>query len=283
MFELEQLVSPAILSHMADTECLYLSDVFSRCNGYPTLQQLWNLMDESWEELGCNSVQIDERITAFYNHPVWLLNGLFIEQDSQSLANRHQFTDWVKQKCPKRIADYGGGFGCLARMIGTALPDTQVEVVEPHPHPAAIALASTTPNVRFVSDLSRSYDLIIATDVFEHVPDPIGLVYETAHHLHIGGLYLMANCFSPVIKCHLPQLNHLEFGWDLAMKALGLEPVERVQYGVAYQRLGELFAELARLKELHSRKIYPWVCRLPRGRSRVGQIAMHLLAALSGT
>lgn len=38
---------------------------------------------------------MDARIGSFYAHPVWLLNGLFIEQNAQSLANRRGFTDWV--------------------------------------------------------------------------------------------------------------------------------------------------------------------------------------------
>jgi len=92
------------------------------------------------------------------------------------------------------------------------MPAVQVEVVEPHPHPAAVALAEETPNVRYVSELTGEYDLLIATDVYEHVPDPISLAFSTASHLSIGGRYLIANCFSPVIACHLPQLFHLSIG-----------------------------------------------------------------------
>lgn len=191
MVEFERLVAPLVREHLGEAELSYLLSVFERYQGYPSLQQLWQLMDEQWHAYGCDPLQMDERVTEFYNHPVWLLNGLFIEQDAQSLAHRQAFTDWVTKQSPARIADFGGGFGGLARFIGAALPQASVEVVDPHPHPAAIALAAHTPNVRFVPELSGPYDLLIATDVFEHVPDPIALAASTAGSLHIGGHYLI--------------------------------------------------------------------------------------------
>lgn len=166
-----------MLLRLTANEQTYLANVFNRFNGYPSLEQLWQLMDEQWQVHNCDPLHMDDRITAFYRHPVWLLNGLFIEQDSQSLVNRHVFTDWVAAQRPVRVADFGGGFGGLARLIGARLPNTQVELVDPFPHQAAIALASDTPNVRFVPELTGTYDILIATDVFEHVPDPLLLVF----------------------------------------------------------------------------------------------------------
>jgi hypothetical protein len=281
MAELERFVAPLVCAHLGHAESAYLSDVFERCHGYPSLQQLWQLMDEPWQELGCDPLQMAERITAYYNHPVWLLNGLFIEQDPQSLEHRRMFTEWVTTKRPLRVADYGGGFGGLARMIGAALPQTQVKLVEPHPHPAAIALAHSTPNVRYVPELNGIYDLLIATDVFEHVPDPIGLAAATADHLPVGGLYLMANYFAPVIQCHLPQLFHLQIGWDEAMRAMGLAPRQRVQYGRAYERQGVFDPAAARSVALVAQAVDPWVRRLPKGRSGVGRALVRVLSAVA--
>lgn len=277
--ELEHLVPFDIRAHLNDAENVYLSDVFARCGGYPNLKQLWELMDEPWLALGCDPQQLDERVTSYYNHPVWLLNGLFIEQDPQSLSNRQDFTHWAADKRPARVADYGGGFGGLARLLGAALPDAHVEVVEPHPHPAAIALADSTPNVRFVPELTGSYDLLIATDVFEHVPDPISLAASTAAHLRIDGTYLMANCFAPVIASHLPQLFHLSIGWDQAMDAMGLQPRERVLYGRAYKYEGFLDEEAAYRADALACSVYTWVQPLPKGRTRVGRALMRLLSA----
>ena len=279
MADLELFVPPPVQPHLGDAERAYLSEIFEQCGGYPSLQQLWQLMDEPWQALGCDPLHLDERVSAYYNHPVWLLNGLFIEQDPQSLDHRKAFAHWAASIRPARVADYGGGFGGLARLLGAALPEAQVEVVEPHPHAAAIALAAETPNVRYVSELSGSYDLLVATDVFEHVPDPIGLAAATAAHLPIGGTYLMANCFAPVIACHLPQLFHLSIGWDQAMRAMGLQPREIVQYGRAYERTGQLSEKAARRAESLAGGVYPWVKPLPRGRAQAGAVLMRLLSA----
>jgi hypothetical protein len=282
--QLSKHVPAAVLKHITEDEVSFLSSVFTRFNGYPDLQNVWQLMDEQWIAHGCDPDNMDERVTAFYQHPVWMLNGLFIEQDGQSLKNRQVFTDWVVSQSPVRVADFGGGFGGLARLVGQALPGSQVEVVDPHPHPAAISLAESTPNVRFVPALSGEYDLLIATDVFEHVPDPIGLAGETAAFLKVGGQYLIANCFAPVILCHLPQLFYLNVSWDQAMKAMGLEPSEKVQYGRGYLRVGNhsdqgsLDISAARQVADRGRKIWPWVSRLPRARAKAGQFLMKLLS-----
>jgi hypothetical protein len=164
---------------------------------------------------------MDGRVSAFYRHPVWLLNSVFVEQDPQSLAQRQALTEWVVKQAPVRVADFGGGFGSWVRFIGAALPQAKVEVVEPHPHPAAIALAAVTPNVRFVPEPTGDYDLLIATDDCDHVSDLISLAASTASHLRFGGNYLIANCFASVVQCHLPQLFHLAIAWDQAMEVLG--------------------------------------------------------------
>ena len=158
MTELEHLVPPLVLQNLTVEERDYLVEVFNRFNGYPTLDQVWQLMDEPWVALDCDPLCMDERVTAFYQHPVWMLNGLFIEQDPVSLNNRQIFADWIARKSPARLADFGGGFGGLARLVGEELPNAVVEVVEPHPHSAAIALAASTPNVRYVPELSGEYD-----------------------------------------------------------------------------------------------------------------------------
>jgi len=276
--ELTDYVQSIILQELTTNEKDYLTEVFRRFKGYPSLEQMWTLLDEPWIEYGCDPEHMDERTTAFYRHPVWMLNGLFIEQHIQSLENRQIFTNWVVQQQPARLADFGGGFGGLARFIGDALPNAQVEVVDPHPHLAAIALAATTPNVRFVPELSGEYDVLIATDVFEHVLDPIGLAAQTAKHLREGGgQYLIANCFSPIILCHLPQLFYFQIAWDCSMQAMGLQPGERVSYGRSYQCFAELNIPAARKTAERARKLWPLFQKLPRGRARIGSSFVRLL------
>ena len=256
------------------SERAWIEAAFARFGGYPSLEQIWQLMDEVWIDLGCDQGVMDYRIGAFYRHPVWLLNGLFIEQHDLSLANRREITAWVAARTPCRVADFGGGYGTLARMIGMACPSTEVEVIEPHPHPAAIALAAATANIRYRPELTGEYDILIATDVFEHVSDPLALVERTAIHLRPGGYYLIANCFWPVILCHLPQTFHFRHSWDAALAAMGLVPCEAVCYGRAFRWLGEFDLHKAREIEQRSRWLFPWLERLPgRIRHHVSRLA----------
>ncbi len=252
----------------------WLDKTFERFGGYPSLEEIWALMDETWRDLHCDHEVMDARIGAFYAHPVWLLNGLFIEQHALSLDNRQRFTDWVAAQSPRRVADYGGGFGGLARMIGAACPTAVVEVIEPHPHPLAIQRARRSPNVRYRPALDGEYDILIATDVFEHVPDPLGLAWESAAALRPGGRYLIANCFQPMILCHLPQTFHFRHSWDRALLALGLEPAEPVVYGRAFIRRGALDLEAARHVEYRSRWLWTLTRYLP------GRISKPLTQAL---
>jgi hypothetical protein len=97
-----------------------------------------------------------------------------------------------------------------------------------------------------VPELTSDYDLLIATDVFNHVPAFITLAPSTASYLPIGDRYLIANCFAPVIACHLPQLFHPSIGLDQAMCAKGLQPQESVQYGRGYGRSGDIDQQVIR-------------------------------------
>ena len=84
MVEFNSLVVPLVWENLPELERSYLINVFERYEGYPSLQQLWQLMDEQWQAR-LRSTGLDERVNAFYRHPVWLLNGLYIEQDPRAL------------------------------------------------------------------------------------------------------------------------------------------------------------------------------------------------------
>lgn len=263
MTDLTRWIAPDELALIAPDEQASLAGIFEQFGGYPTLEQLWTLVDEPWKQLNCDPNVMDERIGAYYSDPVWLLNGLFIEQHAPSLENRRRFTEWVVAQAPKRVADYGGGFGSLARMIGDACPDAAVEVIEPHPHPLAIARAERTMNVRYRPALDQDYDILIATDVFEHVPDPLSLAAETAARLKPGGRYLIANCFYPVVLCHLPQTFHFRYSWGNAMQAMGLTYLEPIVYGEAFLKSKKLDLDAARGVEARSQKTWAVTKHLP--------------------
>lgn len=276
MTELAQGIPSEELALLKPNDQEWLARIFKRFGGYPNLNQLWALMDELWQSMGCDPKVIDARIGTYYAHPVWLLNGLFIEQHAESLSNREQFRIWVIKQAPQRVAEFGGGFGGLARTIGAELSTASIEIIEPHPTPIGIWRAQKTANVRYQPEMFGDYDIMLATDVFEHVPDPLQLVYETALHLRIGGHYLIANCFFPVIRCHLPQTFHFRHSWDAALQAMGLVPAEKVAYGRAFVRRGRLNLDAARRVERQSLRLWRVTRHLP---SRIAHPLTNLLTS----
>lgn len=242
---LSTYIHPVLLNGLGKKEIDYLKKIFIRFKGLPNLDELWQLMDETWMEIGCNPNKIDHRVEKFYKHPVWLVNGLFSERDYQSVQFRKTFTKWIKEQNPKRVADFGGGFGTLASFIRKALPNTKIEIIDAHPN-RAIKKYRSSKNLKFAKKFTGKYDLIIATDVFEHVKDPIADLKITGKYIHNRGWYLIANCFEPVILCHLPQHFHLRAIWDYIMKAMGYEIGDRVAYGRAYRLIAKHNEILAR-------------------------------------
>jgi 2-polyprenyl-3-methyl-5-hydroxy-6-metoxy-1,4-benzoquinol methylase len=267
-FELDKLVDRGIifsdeLKIISPDHQQWLSDVLRSFNGLPNLNELWELMDKQWQNFDCDPKIIDSRIGAYYAHPVWLLNGLFIEQHAESLNHRVQFKNWVVCQAPHKVAELGGGFGGLARMIGAEAPSTAIEIIEPYPTAIGVSRAEKTANVCYRPEMFGEYDVLLATDVFEHVSDPLQLLYETAQHLRIGGRYLIANCFYPVIRCHLPQTFHFRHSWGMVLQAMGLEPAEKVAYGRAFVRRGALNFVAARQVEQQSLKLWRVTQYLP--------------------
>jgi 2-polyprenyl-6-hydroxyphenyl methylase/3-demethylubiquinone-9 3-methyltransferase len=171
------------------------------------------------------------------------LNGLFVDQHNESLQNREIFTNWVESLSPSRVADFGGGYGTLGRMIAAKCPKCCIEVVDPFPRPEAISISQDYHNLAFSKALNGKYDVVIATDVFEHVTDPIGVAFEVASHIEIGGYFLTANHFAPSIKCHLPATFHFNLSWDHVMKKLGFMRQSKVGYGTAYRKI-ELVSDI---------------------------------------
>lgn len=250
----------------------------------PTLEQIWQCMDAVWDELGCDNRNIDaERIGRFYRHPVWLLNGLFVEQHELSMWNRDVVSNWVAARGIHRVADFGGGFGTLGRMIADKCPSAEVEIIDPFGHPLAMQRAAEFPNLSYRKDLSGQYDIIIAMDVFEHVEDPLGLMYKTARNIRNGGFYLTANCFYPVIKCHLPCAFHFRRSWKLAALALSLRHAEDVSYGSAFCKAGNgslLAARAVEYASISSFAASEWVAAT-RSRLKLRTRLVGILARLT--
>ena len=193
------------------------------------LEQMWYLIDLVWDELGCNNKKLDwDKIGKFYAHPVWILNGLFIEQHKLSMKHRHAISDWVATKNFKRIVDYGGGFGTLARLMAQKNKNIQIDIYEPYPSELMLKRISEFKNINFVNQLGKNYDCLISIDVLEHVPDPLYDFYDMIKSVKLNGYLIIANCFYPVIKCHLPQTFHLRYSFNLFANMMGLEVIGKL-------------------------------------------------------
>ena len=213
--------------NLTHEECVALDRLLAEVGANPSLEQLWQLMDQAWQQCGCNNRRpSSEQLATFYSHPVWLLNGMFIEQDQVSMGHRKAIAAAVVSLEPEHVLDFGGGFGTLARLIAEALPKAKIAICEPYPSRHGIESCQPFLNIRFVPELRRqSIDVLLSTDVLEHVPDPLALLAAMVDAVRPGGHLLIANCFYPVILCHLPCTFHLRHSFDDFCRALGLEVI----------------------------------------------------------
>jgi 2-polyprenyl-6-hydroxyphenyl methylase/3-demethylubiquinone-9 3-methyltransferase len=181
-------------------------------------------MDEAWGSTTPDS----SAIVSFYRHPIWLVNGVFTAVDPMSRDHRQAIAAWIASRNCRRVADVGGGLGELALAIAEAAGSVEVDIVEPFAHPVARARCLRVNGVRYVDSLGDNYDAVIAQDVLEHVDDPLALASQVVNATRPGGYAIFANCFYPVIKCHLPQTFHLRHSFPWVVGPLGISYVERI-------------------------------------------------------
>lgn len=207
------------------------------------LEQMWYLMDLVWDDYKCNNKNPDwGKVAKFYSHPVWLLNGLFIEQHDISMAHRHAISDWIVKKGFENLIDYGGGFGTLARLIAGKDNTIKMNIYEPHPSEFGLKRATEFENIRIIDKLEYGYDCLVCTDVLEHVPDPLKNFSDMIKSVKIDGYLIVANCFYPVIKCHLPQNFHFRYSFNQFAKIMGLEVIGVLEgsHATIYKKLEEV-------------------------------------------
>jgi len=194
------------------------------------LEQMWYLMDLIWDDYDCDSENLNwDNIGKFYSHSVWLLNGLFIEQDEESMEHRHSISDWIVKNNFKNVVDYGGGFGTLSRMVAEKDQEIVMNIYEPHPSEFGLKRANEFSNINIIGELGGEYDCLMSTDVLEHVPDPLNDLSNMMKSVKVGGYLVIANCFFPVIKCHLPQDYHFRYTFNTFAKIMGLEVVGHLE------------------------------------------------------
>ncbi|RZK13889.1 MAG: methyltransferase domain-containing protein [Flavobacterium sp.] len=187
-------------------------------------------MDQAWTTLNLDNtkkvVDQSELISKFYQHPVWILNGIFSELDPISREHREAIAEFISTVGNDRIADFGGGTGVLAKFIARRNPASNIEIVDPYFNMENAKKLSAYPNVHIKQKLDGLYDVVIAQDVLEHVDDPIELALHLIDATKLNGYVVFANSFYPEIKCHLPSSFYLRHTFRFLIRHAGLQFTE---------------------------------------------------------
>jgi len=197
----------------------------------PSIKWVWKEMNRIWDELGLdNKKELDkQKIGEYYNHPVWIMNGIFVEQDEISKNNRINIASYLKKNNIIKIADYGGGAGVLAKKIVELNSDAIVDIIEPYPFNFFKERLKNIPNITFTSKFrDNQYECIILQDILEHLENPIDIVNEVSKFVKNKGLLIFGNCFYPVIKCHLPKTFYLRHLFKFILEDMGLTYIGRI-------------------------------------------------------
>lgn len=216
-----------------------LLGIISEMKG-PNINKIWYIMDYVWNELGCDNINLEwEKISKFYSHPVWLLNGLFIEQDTESMGHREAIAEWLINSSISNVIDYGGGFGTLARVIAKKDRNILIDILEPHPSEYGIKKCKEFENITYIVDTEKQYSCLLSTDVLEHLPNPLEIFSRMVELVETNGYLVIGNCFFPYIKCHLPTTFHLRYTFELFAKINGLEVVGLLKgsHAVIYKKI----------------------------------------------
>lgn len=253
-----------------DTACLPENDLRiiesllkQSAHNPPELEDIWHLMDMVWDEMGCSNDNLNwDKINKYYKHPVWILNGLFIEQHDLSMQHRHAISNWIINKKFSSVLDYGGGFGTLSRLIASKDSSVQVDIYEPHPSNNGIERIKKYPNIKIINSLNQTYDCLVCVDVLEHVPDPLHLFSTMVESTREGGYLLIANNFYPVIKCHLPSTFHFRHSFDIFTRLMGLAKSGLCSgsHAMIYKKHREVTFNWRKIRfyERLSRSLYPF-------------------------
>ena len=229
-------------STLTDSESIYLAQ-YAGGTGPIKVNEMWQEINRVWDTFRLdNSRQLSSQpIVEFYSHPVWILNGLFSGVDNESLRHRGLIAEYAKSINAHRIADYGGGVGQLGICIASKNPEAKVEIIEPFPSGFGTFRISNYRNIEILPKLSGEYDLLVCQDVLEHTEHPIDIAERIASAAKDGGFVIFANCFYPVIACHLPRTFYLRHTFSWIMEAAGLSYIgsaEGAPHIMIYKKIG---------------------------------------------
>ncbi len=229
----------------------------------PDVQWVWNELDKIWDEFGLDHSQplSAQNVAGYYNHPAWLMNGVFTHKDPVSARHRCAIANYLGQHGAKQVADYGGGFGEMALTLRRDIADADVTIVEPYPSKYGLERLKSASSVKIRPDLpEKNFDAVIAQDVLEHIEDPIMLAAHLARAVKDDGRLIFANCFFPYIQCHLPSTFHLRHTFPWVMERMGLKylgVIKGAYHAQVFLKLNNPDIEAARKAEHVARKMAP--------------------------
>ena len=116
-----------------------------------------------------------------------------------------------------------------------------IDIYEPYPSRVAVERCRYFPSVNFVTSIDGKYDCLLSIDVLEHVPDPLFVLAEMTNVVHMNGFLIIANCFYPVTKCHLPRTFHFRYTFSVFARLMGLRSLGPVRgsHATVYQKISD--------------------------------------------
>jgi len=228
-----------------------------------SVENIWKIMNQVWDDTGLDKKNYNlDQLNQYYSHPVWFLNGLFVEIDQESMNNRKSIAGYFKNKENLKILDYGGGFGTLAKEIAKITPSSKVDIYEPYVSKYTYENIQDFKNIKIINNLKESYyDVLVNTDILEHIEKPIELIAFYNKCLKKGGMLISHWNFTPCIKCHLPKHFHLRYTFNIIVPLLGFtKEIKNERHGHFFKKIRNVRVEdsdKAYKREKYSKMIYP--------------------------
>ena len=169
-----------------------------------------------------------KQINRFYNHPVWLLSGIWHESSEEAIKDRLPAVELLCHSRPETILDFGGGIGMVARLIYLNLPSARIDIVD------ISTLKDFTKqhlkkykNICVLDEPDKKYDGVISTETLEHCLNPFKEIVKINRLLKMGGIFVATWCFTPCSSCHIIMNFYLQNIFDKFIALLGFKFIEK--------------------------------------------------------
>lgn len=167
-----------------------------------SLRTTRKFLNTEWERVNTNSAK---EVKEFYDSPIWIIDSLLTETDVCSVKMRLNAVKCISIFDHSKVLDYGGGFGIIAEMAGKIFPNSIITLYEISRNRKHIQEKINMENVTVTNKLSSKYDVVISTEVLEHVHNPIKHILKMKRLINKGGGLILTYSFNDYLKCHLPE------------------------------------------------------------------------------